>query len=56
MEHIPVAEGAHHVRVEIGNAADKAEHNHVAERDVPVPRGRRVVVLYDKLTGFSWHP
>ncbi len=55
IEHVPVAAGAHRVSVAIGETADPDEWTFRDERTVELGAGQRRVVLFDRLTGFTWH-
>lgn len=54
IERIPVTPGRHDVRIRIGDTPDGALR-HEASRNVSFREGHRSVVLFDKLSGFTWH-
>ncbi len=56
IEKIPIPEGKHHLRIEIGDSPDPGEWNFVDQREVVLDsRTRRHVVMFDKVTGFRWY-
>jgi coenzyme F420-reducing hydrogenase delta subunit/ferredoxin len=55
IERLEVPEGAHLVRVEIGDSPDPGRYQHVTQQETAFRAGRRVTVLFDKLAGFQWH-
>lgn len=55
IEHVPVSAGPHRIAVAIGETADPAEWTFRDERAPTFDARRRRVVLFDRLSGFSWH-
>ncbi|HWV38072.1 MAG TPA: hydrogenase iron-sulfur subunit [Vulgatibacter sp.] len=55
VERIPVEPGEHRVEVSLGDGPDPEEWNLVDAREVRMRAGERAVVLYDRVSGFSWH-
>jgi hypothetical protein len=55
VEHIPTDLGEHHVTVAIGETPAEDEWNFREERTLRFDDESRRVVLFDRLTGFSWH-
>jgi len=56
IERFAVPEGEHRVRVEIGDTPKPDEWNHVSEQVVTMIARHDTVVIFDKRTGFRWHP
>jgi len=56
VERIALEPGEHRVRVSLGDGPDAAEWNLTDEREVKAGSNERVVVLYDRVAGFTWHP
>lgn len=52
---LPVSPGAHEVEVAIGDGHDAQVWEHVARDRVDFLEGARRVVLFDRLSGFTWH-
>ncbi|MCO5165930.1 MAG: hypothetical protein M9894_06135 [Planctomycetes bacterium] len=55
IERLPLAPGTHRVEVAVGDGHDAQVWEHVSTDTVEVTRGQRRVVLFDRLSGFSWH-
>lgn len=55
VEELEVAPGARIVRVELGDSLDPEEWNHAAESALTFADGERRVILFDRVSGFSWH-
>jgi ferredoxin/coenzyme F420-reducing hydrogenase delta subunit len=53
-ERFPVATGARHVEVAIGDTADPEEWGHAEERTLEFREDARRVVLFDRASGFVW--
>ncbi len=54
IERLALSPGRHHVTVAIGETADAGEWTFRDERTIEVPGAGRVVVLFDRVTGFTW--
>lgn len=50
-----VSAGVHLVSLQLGDTADPEEWTYREERTLTFPAGHRRVVLFDKMTGFSFH-
>jgi coenzyme F420-reducing hydrogenase delta subunit/Pyruvate/2-oxoacid:ferredoxin oxidoreductase delta subunit len=55
VERIPVAAGTHRVSVAIGETSDPDEWRFRDEKTLSFTREARRVVIFDRVTGFSWH-
>ncbi|NOX36365.1 MAG: hydrogenase iron-sulfur subunit [Calditrichaeota bacterium] len=56
IEKLPIPEGRHRVRIEIGDSPDPDEWNYVDEREVVLDSNtRRHVVMFDRVSGFRWY-
>lgn len=54
-ETIGVASGSRAIRIALGDTSDTSEWTYETARVVPFSAAKRVVVLFDKLAGFTWH-
>ncbi len=52
---LPIGAGDHRVRIQIGDSNDPNEWTFQDERTVTLSSSERLVVLFDKLTGFTWY-
>ena len=52
---IPVERGRHRVRVQLADSPRHDEWAHEDERIVEFESSRQTVVLFDRVSGFSWH-
>ncbi len=55
IENIPVLEGKHRVRIEIGDTLDASEWKFAGENEMEFSRWKRKVVLFDRTGGFTWY-
>jgi hypothetical protein len=55
LERIPVDPGEHHVSLEIGETGDPGEWNFRDERSIHFTNEARRVVVFDRVSGFTWH-
>ncbi|MBZ0271088.1 hydrogenase iron-sulfur subunit [bacterium] len=55
IEHLPLAEGSHRIGISIGDTHDSDVWNWRDERTVAFRDGERVVVQFDRLTGYVWN-
>jgi coenzyme F420-reducing hydrogenase delta subunit/NAD-dependent dihydropyrimidine dehydrogenase PreA subunit len=55
IERIPTKPGPHEVRVELGDSADAAAYDFSATRTVTMRERHNTVVLFDKMSGFTWY-
>jgi coenzyme F420-reducing hydrogenase delta subunit/Pyruvate/2-oxoacid:ferredoxin oxidoreductase delta subunit len=55
VEEVPVEAGRRDVTVAVGDSWDPDEWTYADARPVNVVEGERRVILFDRLTGFSWH-
>jgi len=56
VERIAVEPGVHRVEISLGDGADPEEWNLVDVRSIRLGAGERAVVLYDRVSGFTWYP
>jgi len=54
VETLSLSPGEHRVVVSLGDSHDPAEFSHHDERTVRVGAAGRIVVLFDRMSGFSW--
>lgn len=54
VEHLTLTPGPHTISVALGDSHDPNEWTHREERTMTVGSSGRVVVLFDRATGFSW--
>lgn len=55
IETLPLPPGPHRIELAIGETSDPTEWTFTAERTVELVPGRRQVVLFDRVAGFTWH-
>lgn len=55
IERLPLAPGMRRVEVAVGDGHDGQVWEHVSVDTFELTRGQRRVVLFDRLSGFSWH-
>ncbi|HEY5657990.1 MAG TPA: hydrogenase iron-sulfur subunit, partial [Myxococcota bacterium] len=55
VERIPVVPGEHAVRVAIGDSLEADEWSHVTQETLQFAAGARRVLVFDRVSGFSWH-
>ena len=55
IESIPVKEGRHRIKIQIGDTADTNEWTFQAEQEISFSRWQRRVVLFERTKGFTWH-
>ncbi|MDH5565231.1 MAG: hydrogenase iron-sulfur subunit [Myxococcales bacterium] len=55
VERVPVAPGEHRVRVAIGDSVAPDAWQFVTEQTLRFEPGARRVLVFDRLSGFSWH-
>jgi hypothetical protein len=54
VERIALPPGIHRVEVSIGDGPDRAVFEHASTGEVDLRAGGRAVVLFDRLSGFTW--